>query len=336
MIVLKNLENSLKLSNIEDISNQLENFIRSEVKENFRKNGVVIGLSGGLDSSVTAALSVKSLGPENVLGLILPEKESSPKSENLAKSLANELGIKTETIDMTSILDAFNIYDIRENVVKKYFNSFTKGCTYRLVVSRDAVIKGGLRIPFLEIQDNKKLIHKFRLTPSDFSTLSSATSIKHRSRMSMLYFFAEQNNLAVLGSTNKSEYVQGYFVKYGDGGVDLEPIQNLYKTQVFQLAHHLKIPVDIINRKASPDTWSLEVTDEDFFYGINYETLDIILHAKENDVPLANITKLVNMSKLINLDQLQVKNLISYLEKRWNSTLHMRKTPSSLNFKINQ
>ena len=323
---MKNLENSLKLSNIEDICNQLENFIRFEVKENFRKNGVVIGLSGGLDSSVTAALSVKSLGSENVLGLILPEKESSPKSENLAKSLANELGIKTETIDMTSILDAFNIYTIRENIVKKYFNSFTKGCTYRLVVSRDAVIKGGLRIPFLEIQDNDKLIHKFRLNPSDFSTLSSATSIKHRSRMSMLYFFAEKNNLAVLGSTNKSEYVQGYFVKYGDGGVDLEPIQNLYKTQVFQLGSHLKIPENILNRKASPDTWSLEVTDEDFFYGINYETLDIIWNAKENNISLENITKLVN------LDQLQVKNLISYLEKRWNSTLHMRKIPSSLKF----
>jgi NAD+ synthase len=326
VIILKNLENSLKLSNIEDICNQLENFIRFEVKENFRKNGVVIGLSGGLDSSVTAALSVKSLGSENVLGLILPEKESSPKSENLAKSLANELGIKTETIDMTSILDAFNIYTIRENIVKKYFNSFTKGCTYRLVVSRDAVIKGGLRIPFLEIQDNDKLIHKFRLNPSDFSTLSSATSIKHRSRMSMLYFFAEKNNLAVLGSTNKSEYVQGYFVKYGDGGVDLEPIQNLYKTQVFQLGSHLKIPENILNRKASPDTWSLEVTDEDFFYGINYETLDIIWNAKENNISLENITKLVN------LDQLQVKNLISYLEKRWNSTLHMRKIPSSLKF----
>ena len=326
MIILKNLQNSLKLLNIEDICNQLENFIRFEVKENFRKNGVVIGLSGGLDSSVTAALSVKSLGSENVLGLILPEKESSPKSENLAKSLANELGIKTETIDMTSILDAFNIYTIRENIVKKYFNSFTKGCTYRLVVSRDAVIKGGLRIPFLEIQDNDKLIHKFRLNPSDFSTLSSATSIKHRSRMSMLYFFAEKNNLAVLGSTNKSEYVQGYFVKYGDGGVDLEPIQNLYKTQVFQLGNHLEIPVDILNRKASPDTWSLEVTDEDFFYGINYETLDIIWHAKENNVSLENITKLVNF------DQSQVENLILYLEKRWNSTLHMRKTPSSFKF----
>ena len=326
MIILKNLENSLKLSNIGDICNQLENFIKSEIKENFRKNGVVIGLSGGLDSSVTAALSVKSLGPENVLGLILPEKESSPKSENLAKSLANQLGIKIETIDMTSILDAFNVYAIRENIVKKYFESFTKGCKYRLVVSQDAVIKGGLRIPFLEIQDNDKVIHKFRLTPSDFSTLSSATSIKHRSRMSMLYYFAEKNNLAVIGSTNKSEYIQGYFVKYGDGGVDLEPLQNLYKTQVLQLGNHLKISSNILDRKASPDTWSLEVSDEDFFYGINYETLDLIWNARENNISLENITKLVN------LDQSQVKNLISYLEKRWNSTSHMRKTPSSLKF----
>ena len=133
MIILKNLENLLKLSNIEDVCNQLENFIKFEIKENFKKNGVVIGLSGGLDSSVTATLSVKSLGPENVLGLILPEKESSSKSENLAKLLADQLGIKTKTIDMTSILEVFDIYKIRENIVKKYFDSFTQECkSYQL------------------------------------------------------------------------------------------------------------------------------------------------------------------------------------------------------------
>jgi len=323
---MNNLENPLKIENIEDISKKLQDFIKSQVRDNLRKKGVVIGLSGGIDSSVTATLSVESLGSENVFGLILPEKESNPESANLAKTLAEKLGIQTEIIDMTSIVDAFQVYKIREDIVKNYFPSFNTGCTYRLAVSQNAVLKGGLRIPFLEIQDNENIIHKFRLNPLDFSTLSSATSIKHRTRMTMLYFFAEKNNLAVVGSTNKSEYVQGYFVKYGDGGVDLEPLQNLYKTQVYQLGNHLKIPEEILNRKASPDTWSFEVSDEDFFYGVNYYTLDFIWYAKEHNIPLEKI------EKLIDLEKSQIENLILYLEKRWNSSSHMREMPSSLKF----
>ena len=324
LITMNNLENPLKIENIEETTKKLENFISSQIHEKLRKKGVVIGLSGGIDSSITATLSVKSLGPENVFGMILPEKESSPQSANLAKILAEKLKIETETIDMTPILDAFNVYEIRENIVRKYFPSFNEECTYGLAVSTNAVTQGGLRIPFLQIQDKQNHIHKFRLSPIDFSTLSSATSIKHRTRMTMLYYFAEKYNLAVVGSTNKSEYIQGYFVKYGDGGVDLEPIQNLYKTQIYQLGKYLQIPEEILNRKASPDTWSFEVSDEDFFYGVDYYTLDLVWHAKEKNIPMENI------EKFIDLEKSQIENLLLYLKKRWNSSLHMREVPASL------
>ena len=321
---MNNPKNCLDITNLENLSTQLQNFIKTEVTQNLKKKGVIVGLSGGIDSSVTSVLSKYSLGYENIFGLILPEKESSPESMTLANLLSKKFNIQTEVIDITEILSAFGVYTIRENIVQKYFPSFNDNCKYGLSVSNQSVLKGGLRIPILQIKDEKNSIHKFRLTHDDFAKLYSATSIKHRTRMTLLYFFAEQKNFAVLGSTNKSEYIQGYFVKYGDGGVDLEPIQNLFKTQVYQLGNFLEIPQEIIDRKASPDTWSFEVSDEEFFYGIDYKTLDLLWYAKENNFSLDDIEKLVGY------DRTQIENLLLYLEKRWNSTSHMRNLPPSL------
>tara|TARA_B100001540_G_scaffold313390_1_gene336233 strand:+ start:514 stop:1485 length:972 start_codon:yes stop_codon:yes gene_type:complete len=321
---MKNSKNLLKLKNIKKISDDLVKFINFQVIENYKKNGVVIGLSGGLDSSLTASLSVKSLGKENVLGLILPEKESSPSSYKLAKSLANKLKIKYEVVDITKILDSYQVYKNRENIVKKYFTKFNQKCKYGLSIPQYNLVNSGLRIPFLEVEDTKKQIHKFKIAPYDFTTLSSLTSIKHRTRMTILYSYAEKNNLVVVGSTNKSEYAQGYFVKYGDGGVDIEPIQNLYKTQVYELGHYLRLPNKVLQRKASPDTWSLETSDEEFFYGMDYEILDLLLYGLEKKFSLEKI------SKLINIDKTQVKIMIKNLQKRKNFSSHMRKLPPSL------
>tara|TARA_Y100000590_G_scaffold465194_1_gene636770 strand:- start:47 stop:1018 length:972 start_codon:yes stop_codon:yes gene_type:complete len=321
---MKNSKNTLKLKNVKKTSNDLSKFIKSQVIENYRRKGVVIGLSGGLDSSVTASLSVKSLGSQNVLGLILPEKESNPNSYKLAKSLAKRLKIKYEIIDITKILDSYQIYKLREDIVKKYFSKFNQKCKYRLSIPQYNLENSGLRIPFLEIEDTIKQIHKFKITSYDFSTLSSLTSIKHRTRMTMLYSFAEKNNLVVVGSTNKSEYIQGYFVKYGDGGVDIEPIQNLYKTQIYELGNHLKLPKKILQRKASPDTWSLETSDEEFFFGIDYETLDLLLYALEKKLSLTKIAKLTDINKN------QIKILKKNLQKRKNISSHMRELSPSL------
>ena len=266
--------NLLQINNTDQVIDSLVDFIRKQVYENFKKKGVVIGLSGGIDSSVVAALCVKALGSKNVLGIIMPEKESNPQSMQLAQKLAKKFEISTMTIDITNILDSFDIYNIRNSVNKKYYSDFDNNCQYRIVVPQDLIERDGIGFPYLEIKERDKNILKIKLSYNDYLVMTAATTIKHRARMINLYFQAEKNNFLVMGTTNKTEFVQGYYVKYGDGGVDVEPLIDLFKTQIFQLAEHLGIPEEIIKRKPSPDTWSLEVSDEEFFYRIPFQMFD--------------------------------------------------------------
>lgn len=319
----------LQINNIENTINSLTDFIKDYTIKKFRKKGVVIGISGGIDSAVTTALSVKALGPENVLGLIMPEKDSSEDSKEFAKLLVNKLEIKSKVLNITENLESYGVYNIREEIVKRKFPRYDKNCQYRVAIPNN-FFEEGVRIPFLEVLEKNGNTNKIKLSYNDYLTLTAATSIKHRVRMTLEYFYAEKLNYLVMGSTNKSEWIQGYFVKYGDGGVDLEPLAELFKTQIYQIAKFLDIPTEIINRKASPDTWSYQISDEEFFFGIPYKIMDTIWYSKENNIPVSEI------SKIINLDESQINEISSHMEKKSNSSEPMRNIPPSWKFNMSE
>ena len=316
----------LQIKDIQNLKKSLEDFIHEQTFEKYKKRGIVIGISGGIDSAVAAALTSNAIGKENILGLILPEKESNPKSQELAKKLCEKLNIKYIVDDITPILDSALVYKIREEIVQKFFPDFNNSCKYRLIFTEN-FDNAGLSIPYLEIQDSKNQTHKIKISLNDYLTMTAATNIKHRTRMSRLYYYAEKNNFLVCGTTNKAEFQQGYFVKYGDGGVDIEPLLNLFKTQVYQLAESLNIPNEIIQRKASPDTWSYDVSDEEFFFSLTYDIIDLMLYAQEKSIPINEICS------TLELDENKVKRILKSQERKRNSSKTSRTFSPSFDMK---
>lgn len=315
----------IKIENIENTISEITNFIKNEIFEIYQKKGVVIGLSGGIDSAITAALCTKSIGSEKILGLILPEKESDANSKNLALQIAEKYNIDTETIDITNILESFGVYENKEKIVKQKFPNYNEKCKYRVVVPPKS--ENSIGMPFLEILDDQNTLHKLKISSFDFLNLTAATSIKHRVRMTMLYNYAEKNNFTVVGTTNKTEYLQGYFVKYGDGGSDIEPLVHLYKTQIYQIANFLKLPEEIINQDASPDVWSFKTSDEEFFYAVPYNIVDLILYGREKNLSISEI------AKFSNLESEKIERLIQFQNQKQNKSQTMRENPHSIDEK---
>jgi NAD+ synthase len=315
-----NIPDFLKLQNIKTDIENLCTFLQDEVSIKSQKSGAIVGLSGGIDSTVTMALCANALGSEKTLCLTMFEKESSPNNKDLINKIAQNYDIKIENIDITPILESFGVYSNREKIIKEKFSNFNSDCKYRVVVPPNF---DSIGIPYLEILDDKNQNHKIKISSSDFLTLTSATSIKHRVRMTLLYFHAEKNNLSVVGTTNKSEYLQGYFVKYGDGGSDIEPLVNLYKSQIYQIGNFLNVPEEILNNDASPDVWSYSTTDEEFFYTVPYEIVDLILYAREKNLSLMEI------KKLSNLPEEKIQNLLRFQDIKQRKSQHMRDLPYS-------
>ncbi len=304
-------------------ADRLCDFIRKQAAE-MKRGGAVIGTSGGIDSAVSAALCVRALGKDKVLALILPEKESNPVSAEYASMHAKKLGVETITIDITPTLKGFGTYQKRDKVIKTIFPEYNERYKSKITLPADLLARDAFNVFTLKIEDSKGNVKSARLDIRSMRSIVAATDTKQRTRMMHLYYYAEMNNYLVCGTTNRTEDLQGFFVKYGDGGVDIEPLAHLYKMQVYQLADYLEVTKEIIEREPSPDTFSFVVSDEEFYFRMPYNILDLLLYAWENKVPIAEV------SKVMALTEEQVKRAFRDFTAKSNATQHLHILPPTL------
>ena len=309
--------------NCESEVNRICQFIEKHVKS-MRKNGIIVGLSGGIDSALTTALCVEAVGKENVYGLVLPEKDSNNMSAIYAEKEAERLGIETQKIDITPTLEAFGTYEKRDAVIKSIFPEYNNEYKFKITLPQDLLQKDAFNFFTITIEERDGNIKSARLKKDDLNGIVAATDTKQRTRMMHLYYYAELKNYLVCGTTNKSEVIQGFFVKYGDGGVDIEPLAHLYKMQVYQLAKYLEITEEIIKRKPSPDTFTCNLSDEEFYFRIPYDTLDLLLYAWENNVSISKVCEVMD------LKEEQVRRALRDFISKYNATKHLRQLPPIL------
>jgi NAD+ synthase len=280
------------LGKVDDLKEKLPPFIQETVENTLKKDGIVIGVSGGVDSALIATLAVEALGNDHVYGLILPEKESSPSSRELAMRLCKKLKIPYGEVPITPMLESFGIYTQKEALIRELFPQYDPAVhTTNLFLPPGISTMSLLALPSIRLSDENGSISTKRLSAPQYLKLISLQNVKQRTRMIVLYMQAEKMNYSVSGTTNKSELLTGYFVKFGDGGVDLEPIADIYKLQVYKLSELLKIDTKIISRPPSPDTWSHFTSDEDFYLRMPYDILDQLLYAEEHNLPSAIVLK---------------------------------------------
>lgn len=310
------------LDNVEDIVSRIVVKLREDVSQNFRRNGAVVGISGGIDSSVCMALAAEAFGPQKVLGIMLPEKDSSPDSEVLARELAGKFGVKAIREEITSALTGFGCYERRDEAVSRVFPEYDPK-TYKMKIGiRQSGLFTSLPPMFSLMIIDKSGTQKEKLLPvNEYLQIVAASNFKQRTRMSMLYYHAEALHYAVIGTPNKHEQEQGFFVKYGDGAGDVMPIGNLYKTQVYQLAEYLGVPKTIIERTPTTDTYSAEQTQEEFFYQLPFTLMDRFWYGFEKGYPADEVAAIMGETKE------RVEALYRNFERKRKTTEYLRMPP---------
>ena len=265
---------------VEEISERM----REVTYKGLRRRGAVVGLSGGVDSSVVAHLCAHAFGPERVLGVLMPEGESAPDTLDLSQVAADAAGVQTVVEDITHLLEAAGCYERRDAAIRTVMPEYAEGWKAKIVLPS---LLGNARYSLFTVvaESPEGERREARLTATAYREVVAATNFKQRVRKMLEYHHADRLDYAVVGTPNRLEYDQGFFVKNGDGSADVKPIAHLYKTQVYQLAEHMGVPAVIRERPPTTDTYALEQSQEEFYFSVPYDKLDLCLYALNEGLP---------------------------------------------------
>ena len=272
------------------VVSQITAALRTQLSSVLKRRGLVVGMSGGVDSSVCASLAVAALGPKRVFGLFMPERESDPESLNIARSLADMLGIDSAKEDIAPILEGADCYRRRNDAIRRVVPEFEDDWGSKLVLPSDRLDTDRLNITYLVVQPPGGEMRRIRLPAEEYRQIVAASNFKQRVRAMLEYYHADRLHYAVVGTPNRLEYDQGFFVKGGDGLADVKPIAHLYKSQVYQLAEYLGVPSAVTSRPPTTDTFSLPQSQEEFYYSMPTSTLDVVLHARNEGRPAEEVS----------------------------------------------
>jgi NAD+ synthase len=277
------------------VAARLQAFIRETVFHRLKRKGLVVALSGGIDSSVVGALAATALGPERVLGLMMPESDSTGDSLSLATTLARTCGIRTIREDISQMLIAAGCYRRRDDAIRSVVPEYGDDWKCKIVLP-DQITQAGYAIFSVVVRSPSGEERRLRLPLDAYLGVVAATNFKQRVRKMMEYHYADRHRYAVAGTANLLEHDQGFFVKLGDGAADIKPIAHLYKSQVYQLAEFLGVPEEIRRRQPTTDTYPLEQSQEEFYFGLSLEQTDLCIYARDHGVPADEAAPAVGLS----------------------------------------
>lgn len=269
--------------------------IRENLGKKLRKRGLVVAVSGGIDSAVCCALAARAVGAKKTYALLLPEQDSSSSSVLRGRALVEQLAVRYSVQDIASVLSAVGCYEWRDDAIRKVFPEYGRDWKSKIAIGGGA--DGAINHFKIIVEDPKGNCYRERLGINEYLTIVAATNYKQRIRKTIEFFHADRLNYAVVGTPNRVEYDQGFFVKNGDGSADVKPIAHLYKTQVYALARYMRLPAEICNAAPTTDTYSLAQGQDEFYYNLPYKEMDIALWCFNQGKPAGHLAELLDLGE---------------------------------------